>query len=134
MTFLPLIIEFFLRSKTPKPRNIFLKVLGYFSLIIGLIMGFFLCIQILGVELSSFEIIAILSITMIIVGGTLLIISKRKKKITNTATDIVDVTKDLINNIDLKNLLQNNATKITSIALLAGFILSQFVISDRRRR
>jgi len=140
MSFLPLIIEFFLRGNSPQPTNIFLKALGYILLIIGLIIGFFLGIQILGVELNSLEITTILSVLMITVGGILLIISKRKKKITNPANDIVDVTKDLFKNIDLKNLLQSNAVKITSVALLVGFALSQLMsnnirrIYDRRRR
>jgi len=133
MSFLPLIIEFFLRGKSPQPTNIFLKALGYILLIIGLIIGFFLLIQILGVELNSIEITTIISVLMIVVGGILLIASKRKKKITNPATDIVDVTKDFIKSADLKNLLQNNAVKITSVALLVGFVLSHLMANNGPR-
>ena len=133
MSFLPLIIEFFLRGKGPQPTNIFLKALGYILLIVGLIIGFFLLIQILGVELNSLEITTIISVLMIVVGGILLITAKRKKKITNPATDIVDVTKDFLKSADLKNLIQNNAVKITSVALFIGFVLSHLMSNNDRK-
>lgn len=133
MSFLPLIIDFFLRDNSPQPSTIFLKALGYILTIIGLIMGLFICIQILGVELSSLEITAILSILMIFVGIILLIVSKRKRKITNPANDIVDVTKNFIQSADLKNLFQNNAVKISFVALLVGIVLSHLKVDNHRR-
>ena len=126
MSFLPLIIEFFLnRGRRPvTSSNVVARVLGLLLVVVGVMIGIYQLFQLLFPDLGSRE-SGLVICALLLIGGTILMYVGRSKPQAHPVDDMVTTTTDMIKNLNLGALLTRNAPQIALAALLGGLVLSQ---------
>lgn len=122
MAWLSLILDLLFK---PRESASFLitHLIGYLSLIMGGIIGFYFLFQLLVPLIGYLETGALFCAFFLIIGGLFLVLGRKKP--TNPINDLMCEAQRMFKDLEIDKNLKKNAPKILIYSLATGLILSQ---------